>query len=185
MSALLLFISLSACDGGGASSPDSGVAGSSGGGSGGATGGSGGATGGSGGATGGSGGATGGSGGATGGSGGASSFAAVQLILATSCVRCHDPAHPFVPETTTYVAMNLTAAGAYAALVNKPATETCGGVLVTPGDPSKSYLYAKITQDKPCDGERMPHQGMVLGTPPLPADQIAVFETWIRGGAKP
>ena len=117
------------------------------------------------------------------GDGGVSSFAAVQEILAASCVRCHDPAHQVVPETQTYVAMNLTASSAYGALVNKPATETCGGVLVTPGDPSKSYLYAKLTQDTPCDGARMPHQGMIL-TPPLPADQIAVFETWIRDGAK-
>jgi hypothetical protein len=147
-------------------------------------GGSGGATGGAGG-SGGTTGGTGGSGGATGGSGGGlSSFAAVQQILAASCVRCHDPAHPVVPESQTYVAMDLTAAHARAALVNKNATETCGGVLVTPGDPSKSYLYAKLTQDTPCNGERMPHQGM-LRTPPLPADQIAVFETWIRDGAKP
>jgi hypothetical protein len=114
---------------------------------------------------------------------GPSSFAGVQEILAASCVRCHDPAHPRVLETETYVAMNLTTSGAYAALVNKPATQTCGGVLVTPGDPSKSYLYAKITQDTPCFGQRMPHQGMIQ-TPPLLVDQIAVFETWIRDGAK-
>jgi hypothetical protein len=80
--------------------------------------------------------------------------------------------------------MDLTAKDAYAALVGKHATETCGGVLVTPGDPAKSYLYAKITQDKPCDGTRMPHQGMIL-TPPLPADQITAFQTWILAGAKP
>jgi len=169
-SALVLFVSLSACGGGGAVSPDSGASGTPGGGSGGGV-----ASG---------GGGTSGGGGASGGAGGtSSSFAAVQEILAASCVRCHDPAHPVVPETQTYVAMNLTASGAYAALVGKNATETCGGKLVTPGDPSKSYLYAKITQDTPCDGERMPHQGMIR-TPPLPADQIAVFETWIRGGAK-
>jgi hypothetical protein len=88
-----------------------------------------------------------------------------------------------VPETTTYVMMDLTANDAYGALVGKAATETCGGVLVTPGDPSHSYLYAKITEDTPCFGERMPHSGM-LRTPPLAADQIAVFEAWIRGGAR-
>jgi hypothetical protein len=108
----------------------------------------------------------------------------VLPILTASCVRCHDPAHPLVPETQTYVAMDLTAAHAYAALVGKNATEACGGKLVTPGDPSKSYLYAKLTEDAPCDGERMPHQGMIR-TPPLPADQIATFESWIRDGAKP
>jgi hypothetical protein len=130
------------------------------------------------------GGGHGGAGSGGGGAGGANSFAVVQPILAATCVRCHDPAHPFVPETQTYVMMDLTAKGAYAALVNRPATQPCGGVLVTPGNPAKSYLYAKITQDTPCFGERMPHQGM-LRTPPLPADQIATIESWIRGGAKP
>ena len=115
---------------------------------------------------------------------GSASFSSVQAIFAASCVRCHDPAHPFVPETQTYVALSLTMKDAYAALVNKAASEPCGGTLVRPGDPSKSYLYAKVTQDAPCDGQRMPHQGMIR-TPPLPADQIAVIESWIRGGAKP
>jgi hypothetical protein len=115
---------------------------------------------------------------------GSASFAAVQSIFATTCVRCHDPAHPVVPETQTYVALSLTMKDAYSSLVNKPATETCGGTLVKPDDPSRSYLYAKITQDTPCFGERMPHQGMIR-TPPLPADKIAVIESWILGGAKP
>jgi len=30
-----------------------------------------------------------------------SAFAAVQTIFASKCVRCHDPAHPNVPETVT------------------------------------------------------------------------------------
>jgi len=108
----------------------------------------------------------------------------VLPILAASCVRCHDPAHPIQPETQTYVAMDLTAKDAYAALVGKTATEACGGKLVTPGDPAHSYLYAKVTEDAPCYGQRMPHQGMIL-TPPLPADQIATIEKWIADGAKP
>ena len=172
------------------------------GGSGGATGGGGAGTGGAGsggagvGGSGGAGGSVGGSGGTgTGGStdgggdtatsdAGGPSFAGVQAILQTTCVRCHDPAHPVVPETQTFVAMDLTASHAYANLVNKHATELCGGVLVTPGNPGGSYLYAKVTQDMPCDGERMPHQAMIR-TPPLPADQIATIESWIRGGARP
>jgi mono/diheme cytochrome c family protein len=112
-------------------------------------------------------------------------FSAVQAIFAQNCVTCHDPAHPFVPETTTYVAMNLTATGAYAALVNKAATQACGGTLVTPGDPAKSYLYAKVTQATPCFGERMPHRGMLATRPALPDADIATIAAWITGGAKP
>ncbi|HVR63902.1 MAG TPA: hypothetical protein VMU50_18500 [Polyangia bacterium] len=115
---------------------------------------------------------------------GGPSFAGVQAILQTTCVGCHDPAHPVVPETQTFVAMDLTASHAYANLVNKRATQVCGGLLVAPSNPGGSYLYAKVTQDMPCEGERMPHQAMIR-RPPLPADQIATFESWIRGGARP
>jgi hypothetical protein len=111
-------------------------------------------------------------------------FAAVQQVFASSCVRCHDPAHPVALEAVTYVAMDLTMQGAYRALVNKAATEPCGGVLVTPGSPGASYLYAKITQDKPCSGERMPRAGNILPLP-LPVDQVATIELWIRDGAQP
>jgi len=111
-------------------------------------------------------------------------FNAVQVILAANCTRCHDPAHPFVPETQTFVALPLTPGGAYAALVSKTAHETCGGVLVVPGDPAKSYLYHKVADDKPCDGERMPHSGMLGGTKPLSPADIETIATWIRGGAK-
>jgi hypothetical protein len=115
---------------------------------------------------------------------GGTPFAAVQAIIQMNCVRCHDPAHPVVPETQTFVAMDLTAPHAYADLVNKRATETCGGILVVPGSPATSYLYAKVSQDMPCDGQRMPHQGMIR-TLPLPADEIATIESWIQGGALP
>jgi hypothetical protein len=111
-------------------------------------------------------------------------FAAVQEIFASSCVRCHDPANPTPLEAVAYPAMDLTERGAYRALVNKSAKSTCGGVLVTPGSPGASYLYAKITQDKPCSGARMPNQGN-LPTPPLPVEQIATIKLWIRDGAKP
>lgn len=112
-------------------------------------------------------------------------FSAVQAILAQNCVSCHDPAHPFVPETQTYVQMNLTAAGAYAALVSKPATETCGGTLVTPGDPTRSYLFLKVTQAMPCSGVRMPHPGMIALRQPLSDRDIATISAWITAGAKP
>jgi hypothetical protein len=127
-------------------------------------------------------------GGALGGSirggGGSVPFAAVQSIFASNCVACHDPGHPFLPGSQTDIEMDLTPNDAYSALVGKAANEECGGTLVRSGDPSQSYLYAKITQDKPCIGVRMPCQGMVP-TPPLPADQIAVVESWILDGAMP
>jgi hypothetical protein len=111
-------------------------------------------------------------------------FAAVQAIFAERCVRCHDPAHPFVPESPTFVALPLTPASARGALVDQPAHETCGGVLVTPGSPEKSYLFHKLTDEMPCDGVRMPHGGM-LRPQPLPPADVATVAAWIRGGALP
>jgi hypothetical protein len=125
-----------------------------------------------------------GGGGASGGGSGVA-FAAVQVIFANHCVACHDPDHPVVPETTTFVALNLTAAGAYAALVNRAAVETCGGERVTPGDPQRSYLYQKITEAAPCDGGEMPARGMLAIQPTLTAGEIATVVAWISSGAKP
>ena len=112
-------------------------------------------------------------------------FAAVKAILASRCVNCHDPAHPVVPETTTFVAMDLTAAGAYAALVNRAAAETCGGVRVVPGNPTTSYLYHKVADATPCDGGRMPARGMLAIQPQLSSTDIETIRAWIADGAKP
>jgi hypothetical protein len=109
-------------------------------------------------------------------------FAAVQAIFALRCVRCHDPAHPFVPESPTFVQLPLTPDAAYEALVGRPAHEACGGVLVTPTDPGRSYLFHKVNDQVPCEGLRMPHGGM-LRPQPLPAAEIAAINTWIHGGA--
>jgi len=119
------------------------------------------------------------------GDGGGQSFAAVQAIFAAAnCARCHDPAHPVVPEAPTFVALPLTADAAYGALVGQPAHETCGGTLVTPGDPGASYLYHKLTDDPPCEGKRMPHPGMLFSRPPLADADLATIAAWIRDGAR-
>jgi len=114
---------------------------------------------------------------------GSASFTAVLAIFAERCVRCHDPAHPFVLEAPTFVDTPLTPALAYDALVGKPAHETCGGTLVKPGDPAQSYLFHKVNDPTPCDGKRMPHPGMLAVTNPLPAAQLDTIAAWIRGGA--
>lgn len=116
--------------------------------------------------------------------GGAASFVVVQAIFAVHCVRCHDPAHPVVPESPTFVDTPLTPAAAYGALVGKPAHETCGGTLVTPGAPAQSYLFHKVSDETPCDGKRMPHPGMLARTTPLSATELDAISSWIRGGAQ-
>ena len=109
----------------------------------------------------------------------------MQAVFDQYCVRCHDPAHPFVPETPTYVEMPLVASQSYAALVGVAAHETCGGTRVIPNDPEHSYLYRKVVDATPCEGARMPHSGMIAIPQPLPDAQIAVIHDWIANGAAP
>jgi hypothetical protein len=123
-------------------------------------------------------------GGAGAGGGGGSAFAPVQAVLDQYCVRCHDPAHPIVIETQTFVEMPLVASQSYAALVGVAAHETCGGTRVVPGDPDHSYLYRKVADATPCDGVRMPAGGM-LRPQPLREAQIATIHDWIANGALP
>ena len=110
-------------------------------------------------------------------------FAPVQAIFDQYCVRCHDPAHAVVPETQTYVEMPLVASASYAALVGVAAHQICGGTRVVAGDPEHSYLYRKVVDAQPCEGERMPHRGMLATAPPLPAGDVATIRAWIAGGA--
>ena len=122
------------------------------------------------------------SGGSGGASGGQSSMADVQAIFDSRCVLCHDKAKHGLP---TFPQLSLVASDAHAALVNKAATETCGGILVVPGNPDRSYLIHKLTQATPCDGLQMPRPFEIIKSPPLSADQVAVIRSWISSGAQP
>jgi hypothetical protein len=110
-------------------------------------------------------------------------FTAVQAIFDQYCITCHDASLPIRPEGGSYPALPLTADASYAALVGKSALETCGGVRVTPGAPSNSYLVQKVSDPSPCEGMRMPRAGNALPPPPLSAQDIAVITSWIQAGA--
>jgi hypothetical protein len=109
----------------------------------------------------------------------APTFANVQALFSTICVTCH----------TAGATLDL-APPAYDRLVNMPALDytqppvmdSCGGMLVTPGDPAASYLFVKISSDSPCAGERMPATD--IGTSePLPACAQNLIHDWIAAGA--
>jgi hypothetical protein len=122
-----------------------------------------------------------GGGGVTGTGGGA--FAAVLDVFAAHCTTCHDGSkQAFLP---LYPQLSLTAGDAYAALVNKPADETCGGTRVVPGDPASSYLMQKLTQDPPCDGLHMPRAFEVIAPAPLTSAELTAISGWISAGAPP
>jgi hypothetical protein len=101
------------------------------------------------------------------------SFEVIQALFTQDCSSCH----------ATGDDLNLSAGIAWGNLVNHPAppTESCGGILVVPGDPSSSYLYQKLSNDKPCQGTRMPRSE--LGVNPLPSCAIDLVRSWIAAGA--
>jgi predicted CxxxxCH...CXXCH cytochrome family protein len=66
---------------------------------------------------------------------------------------------------------------AWANTVNVPSVEMPSLKRVTPGDPSNSYLYRKITGSG-ITGDRMPQS-----LPPLSDAQIKLVRDWIRRGA--
>ena len=109
----------------------------------------------------------------------APTFANVQVLF-TSCTACH----------TNIVPLDLDPDVSYANLVGKAppsytnplVDETCGGVLVMPGDPAASYLYQKLTQPTPCAGSQMPLSEFGVPTP-LPACYPALIHDWIAAGA--
>ena len=109
----------------------------------------------------------------------APTFANVQRLFSTVCVTCH----------TSGVPLDLDAP-AYTRIVNKPALDyanptvmdSCGGTLVTPGDPAKSYLFVKITSDAPCAGVQMPRTDIgTSATLPMCAQNL--IHDWIEAGA--
>lgn len=126
-------------------------------------------------------------GGGTGGGGtsggGSATMAQVQALFTDRCVTCHDGARP--NALPLYPQLSLTPADAYAALVNKAATEPCGGTLVVPGSPDQSYLVAKLTQAMPCDGLHMPRSFEGPMTPPFTTAELGTIRSWISAGALP
>lgn len=91
-----------------------------------------------------------------------------QQVFTPSCALsgCHaDADHPI-----------LRAGQAYGNLVG--VASSVGLILVTPGDPDRSYLYIKITGGPGMVGSRMPR-----GRGALSAANLAVVRDWIARGA--
>jgi hypothetical protein len=109
-------------------------------------------------------------------------MADVQAIFDARCVTCHDASKVGLPA---FPSMPLTDGASHASLVNKPASETCGGTLVVPGNAAQSYLIQKLTNPTPCSGSRMPRPFEIGPVVPLSADQIATITSWIDAGAPP
>lgn len=107
-------------------------------------------------------------------------FTNVQRLFTAACTTCH----------TAGVELDLVAPVSYQNLVGQappaysdpPTDESCGIVLVRPGDPAGSYLYQKLSAAQPCAGSPMPLTD--IGTPsPLAACAQQLIHDWIAAGA--
>ena len=103
-------------------------------------------------------------------------FDVVQQIFDDNCTTCH----------ALGAALDLSPGISYAHIVNQaaPAVESCGGILIVPGDPTSSYLYQKLTLSHPCAGAQMPLDELFTSQP-LPACMISILRGWIQAGAQP
>jgi hypothetical protein len=101
-------------------------------------------------------------------------------LLFEGCTSCHGGT----------VELPLSPAVSYANLVGKPppnyaqppVDESCGVVLVNPGDAAGSYLFQKLTLDPPCAGSQMPLDDIGQTEPIAPCAQTLVHD-WIELGA--
>ena len=108
----------------------------------------------------------------------AATFTNVQRLFTRSCTRCHDALVELdlLPQVS-YGNLVGVAAPNYA----DPATdESCGGLLVTPGDPDASYLFHKVATT-PCAGSPMPLSE--VGVSPLEPCAQTLIHDWIALGA--
>jgi hypothetical protein len=103
-------------------------------------------------------------------------FDVVQQIFDDNCTTCHAPG----------AALDLSRGASYAHIVSQaaPAVESCGGILIVPGDPMSSYVYQKLTLSHPCTGAQMPLDELFTSQP-LPDCMISILRGWIQAGAEP
>lgn len=95
------------------------------------------------------------------------------ILVGTMCMTCHPSLNP---KNATIDVSDIDTA--YATLVTDKSVKCNGKPYVTPGDPSKSWLYDVVTMDSPgCSTTRMP-MGKTLTT-----SQTKLISDWITGGA--
>jgi hypothetical protein len=104
----------------------------------------------------------------------APAYSLIQRIFGENCTTCHAGSASMV---------DLSAGVSWANLVQRqaPSPDSCGGVLVVPGQPESSYLYLKLSEPAPCYGLQMPMGDFASN--PLPACVVAIVRAWIAEGA--
>lgn len=110
-------------------------------------------------------------------------YADVEAIWTGTEGSCVAGCHTAGGTGDSLTMLVLTPGMGYAELVGPMANQLPTMPLVTPGNPSMSYLWHKL------DGTQQQVGGsgilMPQGRPKLPEDQLAIVKAWIEGGALP
>jgi len=100
-------------------------------------------------------------------------FFFVQQVFETRCVKCHDG--PGAPK-----GLDLRSEVSYERIVNVSSKEVPTMLLVAPGSPDTSYIWAKVAPEhEERIGSRMPRDG----PPYLDEMQLDDIQSWIAEGA--
>ncbi|MEX1368858.1 MAG: hypothetical protein AB1Z98_37365 [Nannocystaceae bacterium] len=98
----------------------------------------------------------------------------IRLILEFNCGGCHNPNDP-------QGGLTLMGEGVYERLL-EPSAQLPDMPLISPGDPTNSYLYLKLIGDDRISGLKMPYNPLT-GEGSLGQAELADIETWIVNGA--
>ena len=94
-----------------------------------------------------------------------------QIFTPQCSLACHT-------GTAASAGLSLSAGESYSMIVNQPSQQIRSIALVSPGDPSRSYLVRKIEGSSSIVGALMPKLA-----PPLDEEAIAAIRQWIERGA--
>jgi hypothetical protein len=110
-----------------------------------------------------------------------------QLVTATFAPRCSGRCHGGASMTpsTPPGPIDLSTKSNRTSLVNRGSVLGMDLVLVVPGDPGRSFLMHKLTNDLPTDGSQggpMPMGEAILWSE-IPQAELDAITCWIAGGA--
>jgi hypothetical protein len=105
---------------------------------------------------------------------GATWLGRVQPLLESNCGGCHGGDEP-------QAGFDVLSDGLYERLIGT-STQVPAMPFITPGDPTQSYLWLKLTAGTGMIGSGMPLNSDNVVTP-LPEGALADIQTWIMNGA--
>jgi hypothetical protein len=103
-------------------------------------------------------------------------FDNVARLFALHCTTCHSATDVDLTRAKLLDTLVRRAVPTY-----EQTDESCGGLLVVPGDAGVSYLHQKLTQAQPCAGVQMP-RGEFASAALMNCEQQLVTD-WINAGA--